>query len=188
MISLCPRLYRAEPLGEQGRSNHLGKKCDPIPAPSRGKSADFPCSCGDHFGRSDVNARIQGTRLPPVNAARANVGRRGPERRRRASTCRLAARRRTLTVGATPNEPEKTPIGRPIESRKVRISLRQSHFGCKSMQIAANPGKLYSTTGSTPAHLTRHNSLHPFTFGKFSLRPPEPKVKFTVTQCNPVRK
>ncbi len=50
------------------------------------------------------------------------------------------------------------------------------------MQIAANPGKLYSTTGSTTAHVTRRNSLRPFTFGKFYLRPPEPKV----TGSNPV--
>jgi len=37
-------------------------------------------------------------------------------------------------------------------------------------------GKQYSTTGSASPFSRRRNSLRPFSFGRFCLRPPEPKV------------
>jgi hypothetical protein len=44
------------------------------------------------------------------------------------------------------------------------------------MHDAAKSGELSSTTGSTATLWGRRNSLRPFSFGRFRLRPPEPKA------------
>lgn len=70
-------------------------------------------------------------------------------------------------------------------SRSSRFSQRSWTFQCKSMQIPANPKKLFSTTGSTPVHATGPKSLHPFTFGRFQLRPSKPKGLGRLASCLP---